>query len=135
MTLTQVRRAIADPKAYLWGSDPNLPVKVCAYLESDRIEGSGLGFMFSHGRVMRIDVYKPGIKTAQGAGIGDSEDQIKKLYPNRITTEPGHYYGRYLNYKDPAKGRLGMVFETDGSRVDSYRVGTLAAIALVEGCS
>jgi hypothetical protein len=32
------------------------------------------------------------------------------------------------------RSKFGIVFETDGQRVRSFRVGTLDAIALVEGC-
>ena len=79
------------------------------------------------------------MRTVSGAGVGDTEEKIKKLYPAQITIEPHHYdpeKGHYLNYwpKD-GKHEYGMVFETDGEKVTSFRVGTNAAIALVEGCS
>jgi hypothetical protein len=91
-------------------------------------------------KVVRIDVFKAGIRTANGVGVGDTEDDVKRKYPGRITTEPHHYApetGHYLNYDPPdrADRNFGMVFETDKGKVTSFRTGTLAAIALVEGCS
>ncbi len=38
-------------------------------------------------------------------------------------------------YMPAGRSSVGIVFETDGRQVTSFRVGTLAAIALVEGCS
>jgi len=96
--------------------------------------------MFAKGRVVRIDVLGVGIRTASGAGVGDSEEKIKKLYPGLITVELHHYLpenGHYLNYSpaDDLDHGYGMVFETEQNKVTSFRTGTLAAIALVEGCS
>ncbi len=123
--------------AQLEGNAPEVPLNECAYLVSERVP-EGLGFMFAKGRVVRIDVFSGGIRTAAGAGIGDSEDRIKQLYPGRITVEPHHYVpeGHYLKYvpADEAERGYGMVFETDGRKVTSFRTGTLAAITLVEGC-
>lgn len=139
MTLAEVRKAIGDPRAYLRGNAPEVPLRECAYLEST-VPPKGLGFMFAKGRVVRIDVFEIGVRTASSAGVGDTEEKIKQLYPGRITVEPHHYNvekGHYLNYAptNPAERGYGMVFETDGERVTAFRVGTTAAIALVEGCS
>jgi hypothetical protein len=42
-----------------------------------------------------------------------------------------------MNYSpaSAAEREYGIVFETDGAKVTSFRTGTLAAIALAEGCS
>jgi hypothetical protein len=138
MTLSEVRRVLGDRAAHLEGNTPEVALDVCAYLESKAIP-EHLGFMFARGRVVRVDVSGTGVRTASGAGVGDTEERIKRLYPAQITVEPHHYdpeKGHYLNYwpKD-AKREYGMVFETDGEKVTSFRVGTSAAIALVEGCS
>ena len=139
MSVNEVRRVLADPMAYLAYADREPDGSACAYLQS-AFKPSPLGFMFQKGRLVRIDVYEPGIRTASGATVGDTEDKIKQLYPGRITVEPHHYLpenGHYLNYRavDPQDRGYGMVFETEDGRVTSFRVGTLSAIALVEGCS
>jgi hypothetical protein len=87
---------------------------------------------------VRIDVSGVHIRTANGAGVGDTEDRIKRLYSGKINVEPHAYVeGHYLHYspKNSADRGFGRVFETDGKRVTSFRAGTLAAIALIEGCS
>ena len=138
MSVADVRRVLGDSHARLDGNDPEVPLAECAYLRSHAIP-NGLGLMFAEGRVVRIDVYEAGIRTASGVGVGDTEDRVKQLYPGRITVEPHHYdpQGHYLVYSpaDTTEREYGMVFETDGRKVTSFRVGTLAAIALVEGCS
>jgi hypothetical protein len=137
MSLATVRRFLRDPAARLEGNAPEVPLNKCAYLVSKGIP-EGLGFMFAGRRVVRIDVSTAGIRTRSGVGVGDTEERIKQRYPGRITVEPHHYepQGHYLNYSpasDAGRG-YGIVFETDGEKVTSFRTGTLAAIALVEGC-
>lgn len=136
MSLGEVRVALGDPRARVDGNDPNLAVSPCAWLKSKAIP-KNIEFMFANGRVVRIDVNEPGIRAESGAEVGDSEDKIKRLYPNRIAVEPHKYLetGHYLNYSPVEDSdRYGMVFETDKNKVTSFRTGTLAAIALVEGC-
>jgi hypothetical protein len=138
MSLDEVRRVLGDQSASLKGNEPEVPLDKCAYLESKSLP-AGIGLMFAAGRVVRIDVFNAGIRTVTGAGVGDSEEQIKRLYAGHITVEPHHYDpgGHYLTYSpDTSADRgYGMVFETDGTMVTSFHAGTLAAIALVEGCS
>jgi hypothetical protein len=138
MSLSQVRTVLGDAKAWLTGNDPEVPLNSCAYLESPHLP-SGIGLMFAKGRVVRIDVFEGSTKTSTGAGIGDSEDRVKTLYADRIRVEPHRYVdgGHYLYYVPTANSqqRFGIVFETNGHEVISFRVGTLAAIGLVEGCA
>lgn len=138
MSLAEVRRVIGDSSARLEGNAPEVPLSKCAYLESKTLP-DGIGLMFAAGRVVRIDVFKAGLKTASGAGVGDSEERIKQIYPGQLTVEPHHYDpdGHYLNYlpNSVVDHDYGIVFETDGAKVTSFRTGTVAAIALVEGCS
>lgn len=138
MSLADVRRVLHKPSARLEGNEPDIALSECAWLQNAGTP-PGLGVMFAKDLVVRIDVRKAGIRTASGAGIGDSEDRIKRLYPGHITVEPHHYdaAGHYLYYKaasDPDRN-YGIIFETDGKAVTSFRVGTLEAIGLVEGCS
>jgi hypothetical protein len=137
MTLPQVRGVIQDPKAELESIDSG-DTSGCTYLRSD-VLSQDLGVMFFHRRVVRIDINGPSIRTASGAGVGDTEDGVKSLYSGLITVQPHHYIenGHYLNYKprDPAQQKYGMVFETENGKVTSFRTGTHEAIALVEGCA
>jgi hypothetical protein len=136
MTVVQVRRALNDPRAHRVGT-PGDSLDTCSYLESSAVP-EALGIMFLAGRVARMSVSQAGFRTASGAGVGDTEDRIKQLYPGRITVGPHPYVsGHYLTYRpaDPADRGYGMIFETDGKKVTSFRAGTEEAIALIEGCS
>jgi hypothetical protein len=87
MTLSEVRRVLGDRAAHLEGNTPEVALGACAYLESKSIP-KHLGFMFASGRVVRVDVSGAGIRIANGAGVGDTEEKIKHLYPAQITVEP-----------------------------------------------
>jgi hypothetical protein len=109
----------------------------CSYLASDALP-KGLGVMLEGNLVVRLDIAAAGITTASGVGVGDTEEKIKTTYPGRIEVTPHKYdpQGHYLRYvsRDAGDWDVGMVFETDGKRVTSFRVGAVAAIALVERC-
>ena len=135
-SLRQVRAVLDDPKAFLVGI-PGESVDDCAYVKSARLP-EPLGLMFQQGRVVRIDVNAPGISTASGIQVGSTEDDVKRAYGTRIRVEPHKYDpdGHYLEYLavDAADRPFRLLFETDGRRVTSFRVGAVAAVALVEGC-
>ena len=101
-------------------------------------QSDGPGFMIFDRKVVRVDVWQPGIATASGVQVGDSEDRVRAIYGDRITVRPHKYTaGHYLIYKpsDSAAARFGMVFETDGSVVTTYRAGLLPQVEWVEGCA
>jgi hypothetical protein len=99
-----------------------------------------VSLLLTNGRVARIDI-GPGstIKTRRGAGIGDSEDRIKELYPGRIEVARHEYnsQGHYLTFVPTSTRHQAyrVVFETDGQKVLSYRVGKLPEVSYAEGCS
>ena len=138
MSLRQVRGVLDDHSAFLEGNAPVVSLDDCAYITSAKLP-SQLGLMVERGRVVRIDVWKRGIATASGIQVGATEDEVKVAYKGRIDVQPHKYdpAGHYLRYvpADASDRRLGMVFETDGQRVTSFRAGTVGAISLVEGCA
>ena len=97
----------------------------------------GVAFMFVGGRIARVEVDEPGVRTAAGAQVGDTEARIKSLYPG-IKSEPHHYEdGHYLIYtpKDAKQKKYRLIFETNGKTVTRYRAGALPAVEWIEGCS
>ncbi len=99
----------------------------------------GVGFMVESERLSRVDVRNnTSVKTASGAGIGDTEDRIKSLYPGQVTVQPHKYTdGHYLVVKpsNAPSGDLRIVFETNGKNVTEFRSGKTPAVEYVEGCS
>ena len=95
--------------------------------------------MVINGRIERVDVGHPGVKTISGVGTGDTEETIKRTYPGRIRVEASPYVptGHYLVYvpADPVLAHLSMIFQTDGQVVTTFRAGMKGAVAQVEGCA
>ena len=128
MTVAQVNAAIgggfAAPKGGASG---------CTYAVLTKAP-RGLWVMLENGKVARVEVRSGSIPTSTGARIGDSESRIKTLYPGATATP--HKYtagGHYLTVmgSDPANR---IVFETDGSKVTTFRSGRTPAVEYVEGC-
>jgi hypothetical protein len=107
----------------------------CFYVDSAK--HAGISFMILDGRLARIDVGRPGVRTAEGIQVGDSEARALKVYGPKLKTEP-HFYtgpgGHYLTIRS-IDSRYGIRFETDNGKIDMFYAGTSAAISLVEGCS
>jgi hypothetical protein len=105
----------------------------CEYVENQSAV-PGVSFMLIDGKIGRIDFIRGQYTTPKGAHIGMSETEVRKLFPG-IRVEPNHYddndHDLTLTSSD---GRFGMVFETDGKVVTSFRVGMLEPVGYVEGC-
>jgi hypothetical protein len=94
-----------------------------------------IGFMIVKGRLVRIDVTAPGIATASGFQVGDSEARALKIYGLRMKVTPHQYVdtGHYLTIRS-TDGHYGIRFETDQGKITGYYAGTYEAIQYVEGC-
>jgi len=133
MTVNQAAKATGTK---LVGDSPN---NSCYYVKPQG-EPKQIGFMVTEGRISRIDVWKNSkITTLKGAKIGDTEAQIKSLYPGQIKVTPHKYVqgGHYLTFvpKDRADQNYRVVFETDSKLVTQFRAGKLPEVEFVEGCS
>ena len=96
-------------------------------------EAPGLLVMLFAGKVVRVDVIAPGIATAGGARVGDTEERVRELYPG-LRVEPHKYTDGHYLVVDTVQGRR-LIFETDGARVTRYRAGAVPQVDWVEGCS
>lgn len=133
MSVSQAAKAAGTK---LIGDSPN---NSCYYVKPQN-EPKNLLFMVTKGRISRVDVRQnTQITTIKGAKIGDTEAQIKSLYPGQIKVTPHKYVqgGHYLTFipKDGANQNYRVVFETDGKRVTQFRSGKLPEVEFVEGCS
>jgi hypothetical protein len=131
MTVAQASTAlgggIAAPKGYSGGCGYAVLVKA----------PSGLAVMLNDGKIARFEIRSGGIKTTEGARIGDSETRIKSLYAGRVTSTPHKYVtgGHYLTVVPPGSDLgIRIVFETDGSKVTEYRSGKTPEVEQVERC-
>ena len=132
MTVAEAERALGTSLVLL---GPRM--EPCHYVLDEK--RPGVAYMIIDGRVARADIRRGStIRTAEGAGIGDTEERIQALYPGRVEVQPHKYVdGHYLIVRSPAPADTihRMIFETDGKKVTSYRTGRLPEVRWVEGCS
>jgi hypothetical protein len=135
MTLRDASRTLRESLAL----DSTETFEKCSYVKPQSAP-AGTGFMVIDSIIVRVDVDTTGISTASGAHVGSTEAQIRALYPGRIRSEPHPYDGpewHYLIYtpKTKADSKFGMIFETDGHRVRSFRAGLHPYVDAIEGCA
>lgn len=94
-----------------------------------------VSLMVVDGRVVRVDVRNPEVRTAEGAGVGDTEDRVRGLYAGAVEVQPHKYTeGHYLVVTPPDGSGSRLIFETGDGVVRTYRAGVLPEVAWVEGC-
>lgn len=111
------------------------PKGSCEYLDAPTVP---VKLMFVSDTLVRVDVRDTSVTTMEGARIGDTEARIKELYAGRVTTTPHKYIGptgHYLSVSQPFFPENLLVFETDGQRVTTYRMGRKPEVEWVEGCA
>jgi hypothetical protein len=93
-------------------------------------------------RIARVDIFNNSpMTTLRGAKIGNTEAQIKALYPGQIQVTTHQYTGtqggHYLTFipKDAADKDYRIVFETLKGRITQFRSGKLPEVGYVEGCA
>ena len=100
---------------------------------------AGLRVMAIRDTVVRVDVDSGRVASGLGARIGDPEWRVRDLYGSRVTVQPAKYvaggHTMLVSPIPPTDSGRRMVFETDGSRITSYRVGRVPEVQWVEGCS
>ena len=134
--MTLVEAAQASGRAF---GEPQMGAEECDYFlfADDTIRGSA-HFMVVNGQIARVDINDSTISTTEGARLGDTEQRIMQLYPNRVTVQPHKYTdGHYLVVAPAARGDSGrnIIFETDGQKVTTYRAGRMPEVEYIEGCS
>jgi len=133
MTVAAAASALHSPAPSTVGLDT-----ACAYVHFDAAP-PGMRIMVTGGTVVRIEVDSTTVPTGLGVRVGDSEAHVKALYGSRVSVEPHKYLpgGHYLVVSPipPTDSNFRLIFETDGSRVTSYRAGQLPQVQWVEGCA
>jgi len=135
----QIGMTIEEADAVLGGRlAPEEPLdSACDYVSARGVDAE-LSFMVVGGRIARVDVRDSTIRTQDGAGVGDTEDRVRKMYEGRVTAEPHKYVprGRYLlvSPRDQADTTHLLLFETDGARVTEFRAGRVPEVQWVEAC-
>lgn len=98
----------------------------------------GVSITEVNGKVARIDIENDSIATDKGVRVGDTESKVKQLYGPGVIVEPHKYIdGHYLEIRSgtDSSTATGIVFETDGKKVTTFRAGFWDPVRLVEGCA
>lgn len=109
----------------------------CSYLTP---AAHGIAFMLLDSRIARVDITAGAWLTEAGAGIGTSEAEIHRLYP-QVRVEPHPYYdegaGHYMRVTPsaPDLSDYELLFETVRGRATSFRAGLSRAVSRIEGCA
>lgn len=131
--------ALADARAALRDSLVVAPPDGECGFTVPRDAPAGVRFMVEQGKLVRVDVDSPGVRTAAAAEVGMSEADVRGRYPVGLRVQPHKYdpKGRYLVLQGtmPADSARLLIFETDGQRVVRYRAGITPAVEYVEGCA
>lgn len=130
MTLAQVDSIVGHPLA----TRPLAPE--CDYVRLAAPNDS-LYLMVIQGRLTRIDIRHPGVRTTRGIQVGDPEALVMERYAGRFTTTPHHYVtGKYVMVRpeSPADSSYRIVFETNGKQVTTFRSGLMPSVGWIEGC-
>ena len=86
-------------------------------------------------RVVRFDVYEPGLATAEGVRVGDSVEKLRSTYGAQLESAPNFYSERDLDYRIKSPdGRYAYRFESQAGKVTSILAGDAKAVEYVEGC-
>ena len=97
----------------------------------------GILLMVIDDTVARVEIDSAGIRTTEGAQVGDSESRVLELYGARARIEPHKYTypdGHYVVVTLAGDTLHRIIFETLKGRVTTYRSGRVPAVQLVEGC-
>lgn len=110
------------------------PGNSCNYADVPAIKDVAL--MLDGETVVRIDVGSPDYPTLGGVVIGMSEAEAVKRLGKRVTVESHPYSGPEGHYLvvHAADAPLGLILETDGKTVQSYRIGRWEQVQWIEGC-
>lgn len=132
MTRPALMNVLGQPRRFGYDSQER-----CTYVSGSDLP-EGVQVMVFDSVVVRVDVLEPGVPTAEGIQVGDTEAAVLARYGERAVVTPHKYSGpewHYVTVTPANDAQHRIVFETDGKVVKSYRIGALPAVEWVEGCS
>jgi hypothetical protein len=129
MTLPELNAALDER----FSAPKNRESQACFYVKPAK--HTHLAFMIEDGRLSRADVDEPGVSTAEGIQVGDSEELARRVYGVKLKVEPHKYIddGHYLTIRS-TDGRYAIRFETEKGKIQRLYAGRFKTVQYVEGC-
>jgi hypothetical protein len=109
----------------------------CAYVTPALLPAGASLMIVDMRYVARADVRTAGVATAEGIRVGNTEEDVRTAYGERVRSMPHKYDtgGRYLVVDAAADTTRALVFEVDSAgTIQRYRAGLRPAVLWVEGC-
>ncbi len=134
MTTAQAGRALGLQVTYEGAEVPE--DTSCGYARWDGLPRR-VRVMVTNDTIVRVFVQDSTARTADGMGLGSTEQQLREPYADRLMVSPHEYDdGHYFTVTPvaPADSAYRLIFETNGRTVTSYRAGLLPAVGWIEGC-
>jgi hypothetical protein len=129
MTIQDAEKA-AGTRLILEGAPAS--VSGCQVMRPERAP-VGVRFVVVKGAVVRVDISEGPVKTYSGAGVNTTVAQLQKLYTANLQATPDGKSFLYVP-KDAVDADYRVVFETDGTKITSYRAGKLPTVLTATPC-
>jgi hypothetical protein len=137
MTLDEASEVAGQPIVEVAGSRIGTGRGACFHAEPESGQPD-VSFMVEDDRIVRVDVAQDSaLATVSGVRVGDTTEQVKRVYGESVVVEPRPYTapdGSYLRHRAD-DDRYSLIFETIDERVESYRSGFAEHVACIEGCA
>lgn len=131
MTLEQARAAFPEPLESFGG---DAAAGESCFMVHPEGRPEQITFMLVDGEVARVDIMVAGFKTIGDIQVGSTEEAVLQTYGDRAKVFPNKYDDRKHDILVDTRFLYQIIFETDGSKVLSYRAGVLPPVGYVEGC-
>ena len=92
--------------------------------------------MFEYGKLKRIEIENPGLKTIRGIEVGQAKRRMHDVYGKLVKVEPDQYdpdSDQYLTIYS-RDGRLAMRVLVHSGTIGAIHVGSRRQVEYVEGC-
>jgi len=137
MTVAQAEKAAQQKLALEPLGGLGVPVTEACRFAKFKTGPKDISLMLNNRKIVRIDVKNPEIKTTQGAHLGSTTQEIKKLYKGQTTVQPNKYVATQetvtVTPKEKTNSRL-IFFGNDKNIIDMISAGRLPEVEYVEGC-
>ena len=105
----------------------------CYYATPDLPQEFNL--MIENGVVTAVDVMKPGVRTAEGIGVGDPVAKVRQAYGKLVRSTPDAYDSNQQELTILSKdGKFAIRFYTADGEVSAFIAGRIKSVNYMEGC-